>query len=135
MKGGARMKAKAIEYLNSLILESTPKAELDLIEFAKKCVREYKEKEPKVKVGFVPPTKQEVADYVASKGYYVDVDKFYEYYTVAEWHDKLGKPVKNWKLKLLVWKQDTNEKQQFIKNNYTKQQIDDLITNLDEVEV
>lgn len=130
------MKSKVIDWLNSLILESTPKAELDLIEFAKKCVREYKEKEPKVKVGFVPPTKQEVADYVASKGYYVDVDKFYEYYTVAEWHDKLGEPIKNWKLKLLAWKQDTcPQKENYIHNNYTKESIQSLITNLDEVEV
>lgn len=131
------MKAKVIEYLNSLILESTPKAELDMIVFAKKCVNAYKEKEPKAKVGFVPPTKEEVAEYVASQKYNVDVDKFYEYYTVAEWHDKSGKPVKNWKLKLLVWKQDTKvqPKDGYIHNNYTSEQIKGFITNLDEVEV
>lgn len=131
------MKAKVIEYLNSLILESTPKAELDLIVFAKKCVNAYKEKEPKKKESFVPPTKEEVASYVASKGYNVDVDKFYEYYSVAEWHDKNGKAIKNWKLKLLVWKQESKvqPRQQFIHNNYSSEQIKGLLTDLDNVEV
>lgn len=131
------MKAKVIEWLNSLITESTPKAQLDLIAFAKKCVNAYKEKEPKVKVEFVPPTKQEVADYVASKGYNVDVDRFYEYYSVAEWRDKNGKAVKNWKLKLIVWKRDDKpaSRKQFVTNNYTSAEIKGLISNLDEVEV
>lgn len=131
------MKAKVIEWLNSLITESTPKAQLDLIAFAKKCVNAYKEKEPKVKVEFVPPTKQEVADYVASKGYNVDVDRFYEYYSVAEWRDKNGKVVKNWKLKLIVWKRDDKpvSRKQFVTNSYTSAEVKGLLSDLDEVEV
>ena len=133
------MKSKVIEYLNSLVSESTPKAELDLIAFAKKCVNAYREKEPKAKVEFVPPAKQEVADYVASKGYNVDVDRFYEYYSVSDWRDRNGKAVKNWKLKLLVWNRPNNnmlaQKERFIHNGYTQEQINSLITDLDEVEV
>ena len=36
------MKTKAINYLNGLATPTTPKSELDLIEFIKKCVREFK---------------------------------------------------------------------------------------------
>lgn len=133
------MKSKVIEYLNSLVSESTPKAELDLIEFAKKCVRAYQEKEPKKKESFVPPTKEEVASYVKSMGYNVDVDTFYTYYTNTKWHDKNGKIVKNWKNKTMTWSIRSGNKvsqpQAFIHNNYTSEQIQGLLTNLDEVEV
>lgn len=39
------MKTQAIKYLNGLITENTTKKELDLIEFCKKCVKEYKMEE------------------------------------------------------------------------------------------
>ena len=44
------MKAQAIRYLNSLITDYTTKKDIDLIEFVKKCVKEYEveEKQPKV---------------------------------------------------------------------------------------
>ena len=59
------MKAKAIKYLNSLITDETPKKELDLIEFCKKCVREYK----------VEEKNKENEDYIAEL-----FDKFYKVY-------------------------------------------------------
>lgn len=131
------MKTITIDWLNGLITENTTKAELDKIEFAKKCVKAYKEKEPKKAVGFVAPTLKEVEKYAKEKDYNVDVDKFYDYYTVAEWHDKNGKPIKNWKLKLLLWNNNNKDSNtnNFIHNNYTKKQIKGLITNLDDVEV
>ena len=39
------MKSKVIDWLCGLVTETTTKAELDMIEFAKKCVKAYKEKE------------------------------------------------------------------------------------------
>lgn len=59
------MKAKAIKYLNELITDETPKKELDLIEFCKKCVREYK----------VEEKNKENEDYIAEL-----FDKFYKVY-------------------------------------------------------
>lgn len=44
------MKTKAIEFLNSLVRDDTTKKEIDLIEFVKKCVREYAEPEKVAKV-------------------------------------------------------------------------------------
>lgn len=39
------MKSKCLEYLENLITEDTPKKELDIIEYIKKCVKDFKEKE------------------------------------------------------------------------------------------
>lgn len=39
------MKTKAINYLNSLMTDETTKKELDLIDYIKKCVRQYSEQE------------------------------------------------------------------------------------------
>lgn len=97
------MKSKAIKWLNSQITESTPKAELDVIDFLKKCINQFVEKEKAKKPKFQPPTLAEVEQYVREKDYNVDVARFMEYYTTSEWHDNNGKPIKNWKLKLLVW--------------------------------
>lgn len=51
------------------------------------------------------PTITEVEDYFLEKGSTVEKAKqAFEYYEVANWHDSKGKPVKNWKQKMLsVW--------------------------------
>jgi hypothetical protein len=97
------MKSKATKFLNSLIKDDTTKGELDVIDFLKKCVNQFVEKEKASKPKFQPPTLAEVEQYVREKNYNVDVARFMEYYTTSEWHDNNGKPIKNWKLKLLVW--------------------------------
>lgn len=97
------MKSKALKWLNSQVNDGTTKAEIDIIEFLKKVVKCYVEKEKVVKAEFVPPTLAEIQEYVNLKQYNVDVNKFYTYYTESGWHDGRGKPIKNWKLKLLVW--------------------------------
>ena len=61
-------------------------------------------KEKVSKRKFIPPTLQEVIKYVKEKCYQVDVKKFLEYYTESNWHDRDGKPVRNWKQKIIaVW--------------------------------
>ena len=53
---------------------------------------------------FKPPTLKEIIEYVKEKGYQVDVKKFFEYYTESNWHDRDGRPVRNWKQKIIaVW--------------------------------
>ncbi len=49
------------------------------------------------------PTLQEIKDYIATKEYNVDPQTFYDYYTESDWKDCKGKPVKNWKLKVITW--------------------------------
>ena len=61
-------------------------------------------KAPRRKSAFVPPTVEEVRDYCREKGYaYVDPAFFVAYYAEADWHDRDGKPVKNWKQRVITW--------------------------------
>lgn len=52
---------------------------------------------------FVPPSLDEVEQYVEEKGLAIDARRFFDFYTEGEWHDGGGKPVKNWKQKALTW--------------------------------
>lgn len=49
------------------------------------------------------PTIEEVRKYASENNLIIDPDYFYKYYETAEWKDAKGKPIKNWKLKLLTW--------------------------------
>ena len=51
---------------------------------------------------FVPPTLEQVEQYVKEKGLQVDPQFFCEYYEADNWHSK-GEPVKSWKQKILTW--------------------------------
>lgn len=57
---------------------------------------------------FVPPTLREVEDFFKEKKYSAAAaKKAFEYYDVAGWMDSNGKPVKNWKQKMIsVWFKD-----------------------------
>lgn len=52
---------------------------------------------------FTPPSLSEVKDYVNARRSSVDPVKFHEYYETGDWKDKDGKPVKNWKQRLISW--------------------------------
>lgn len=58
---------------------------------------------------FERPTVEEIRQYAKSKGYQVDVQRFFDYYEANEWHDKDGKPVKSWKQKLITWSGRNNQ--------------------------
>ena len=62
-------------------------------------------KQRKVKIEFTPPTIEEVKAYIAEKGYSVNPQTFYDYFTAGEpkWVDKNGSPVLNWKQKIVTW--------------------------------
>lgn len=69
--------------------------------------------------GMIPPTLSDVMDFYKHKAfesmekgyigvpYYrfeqTDVKQFFEWYSTSEWKDRDGKPIVNWKLKLLTW--------------------------------
>lgn len=55
------------------------------------------------KKGFVPPTLEEVGEYIQKKGYQIDAQHFLDYYEAADWHFANGKPVKSWKQCLVTW--------------------------------
>ena len=60
------------------------------------------EEEPKRK-RFVPPTLEEVQAYCKERENNVDPNRFFDYYEQGGWKDSAGKPVKNWKQKLITW--------------------------------
>lgn len=54
------------------------------------------------KGSFVPPTLDEVKEFVKSKGYTEECAiKAWEYYDAMDWHDRDDKPVKRWKGKII----------------------------------
>lgn len=58
---------------------------------------------------FVPPTLDEVIAYVKERGNKVDPNKFYDYYTAADWKDSKGQQVRNWKQKCITWESHRSE--------------------------
>lgn len=52
---------------------------------------------------FIPPTLEEIINYCNERNNNVDAQTFYDYYQVNDWKDSQGKPIKNWKQKLITW--------------------------------
>lgn len=52
---------------------------------------------------FVPPKIDDINAYIAEKGLIVNGQVFLDYFTAGDWKDSEGKPVKNWKQKLISW--------------------------------
>ena len=77
----------------------------------KSCVTPLKVKERKVKERkekdkvkkLTPPSLSEINSYIQEKGYQVDGQKFFDYFTESGWVDSAGKPVRNWKQKVITW--------------------------------
>lgn len=68
------------------------------------------ESNKQTKKKFAPPTLDEWLEYSAEKGLKLKkMEEAYEAYEVAGWHDSQGKPILNWKQKILnVWCKDEN---------------------------
>lgn len=64
----------------------------------------------KIKI-FQPPLLDEVKIYFKENGFSESLaEKFFNSYSVANWHDSQGSPVKNWKQKAInVWFKDENK--------------------------
>jgi predicted phage replisome organizer len=59
---------------------------------------------------FTPPTIEEVKAYCEERKNNVDYKKFYEYYSIADWKDSKGQPVKNWKQKMIAnWERNATK--------------------------
>ena len=67
-----------------------------------------KDKEIDTRARFVPPTLEEVVAYCAERKSSVDPRTFWDYFQTGGWKDSEGKPVKNWKQKLITW--ETHDK-------------------------
>lgn len=58
---------------------------------------------------FVPPTLDEIKAYCQERNSCVDPQTFFEYFTTGGWKDSEGKPVKNWKQKLITWEKHSTQ--------------------------
>jgi hypothetical protein len=72
------------------------------------------------------PSISEVEDYFLEKGSTIEAaKKAFEYYDVADWKDSKGKPVKNWKQKMLaVWINNSNFNNNFKSPKTKKEQYE-----------
>jgi len=55
------------------------------------------------KIDFIPPSLEEIKQYIEEKNINVDANQFFNFFDVANWIDSKGNEVKNWKQKLLTW--------------------------------
>ena len=86
---------------------------------------------------FIPPTIEEVKSYCEERQNGIDAENFIAFYSSKGW--KVGnQSMKDWKSAVITWEKrekKASKKDHFIRNNYSKDQINSLISNLDEVEV
>lgn len=70
-----------------------------------------KRKRAKKQPSFIPPSKEEVIQYFADKGYSsAAASKAFDGYDVADWHDTKGNKIRNWKQKMInVWFTEENK--------------------------
>ena len=61
-------------------------------------------KKPKI------PTLAQVNGYIKEKSLGVNGWDFFEYFNAGDWYDSEGKPVLNWKQKLITWNKNSNGK-------------------------
>ena len=57
---------------------------------------------------FVKPTFEEVQAYCQERNNSVDAKAFFDYYNAGDWKDAKGKPVRNWKQKVITWERSNN---------------------------
>lgn len=64
---------------------------------------------------FTPPTLEEVTAYCQERHNEVNPKQFFDYFEAGHWVDSQGKPVRNWKQKMITW-----EKKQYKPKNTEK---------------
>ncbi len=73
--------------------------------------KEETEKKRKTKVVFVPPSLQEVSDYIKERNSPIDPIAFHSHYTTVGWVYGRGKtPVKDWQACVVTWESKERKK-------------------------
>lgn len=67
-------------------------------------------KTTRIKKDFIPPTIEQVTEYVVEKQLVINPYKFIDWYSKTDWKDNEGKQIKNWKNKLVNWDSREREK-------------------------
>lgn len=61
------------------------------------------------KNSFDIPTLEEVSDFCKARGSPVDPKRFYDYYDARNWIDSQGKPVTEWRSRIIAWEDNPTE--------------------------
>lgn len=61
------------------------------------------------KNGFDVPTLDEISDFCKARGSPVDPKRFYDYYNSRHWIDSKGKPVTEWRSRVIAWEDQQEE--------------------------
>lgn len=88
--------SNANAYANAMQEESESNADAMQVKKSK----QKKSKESKV---FIPPTLQDIQEYILEKEYNVDANKFFDYYDSANWTKANGEKVLSWKQTIVTW--------------------------------
>jgi len=65
-------------------------------------------KKSMAKKKFIPPTLEEVREFISINTLKVCPDTFFKYFEAGDWIDSKGNPVRSWKQKILTWASRTN---------------------------
>ena len=89
---------------------------------------------PPKKRAFIPPTLEEVNDYILERGIHnVSAKAFYDYYEAGDWHDAKGNKVKSWKQMLLTWaRHESGGNTKTTKSANNGNRLDEALSMLDE---
>lgn len=86
---------------------------------------------PPKKRAFIPPTLEEVNDYILERGIHnVSAKAFFDYYEAGDWHDAKGNKVKSWKQKLLTWARHEDSEVKPSQNLTRSQQINQNVESV-----
>jgi len=67
-----------------------------------------------------PPSLEEIELYISEGKYNISPEKFYNYYAALKWHTRSGKPITDWKEKIIEWnKTQRNNEREIHQPNYT----------------
>ena len=99
---------KILTKVTFLISSSYPTSPTKLL--TKKVTKKVtKQNEPKTNAKFMPPTIEEVTEFVISKSYHFDPEQFVSFYQSKGW--KVGStPMKDWKAAAVTWEKRWTEK-------------------------
>ena len=120
---------------NVQALSNMSKQEKD-IELDKDIKKEIKKKK------FEKPTLEEVSAYCKERNNGIDAEAFIAFYESKGW--LIGKtPMKSWKSAIITWEKSRtkqysykeNPKQDYLHHNYTKEQLNSIIDDLDNIEI
>ena len=105
-------KIKFVEYAIGVLVElgwviddlvRTKSVQGSLFSDPKSSVVKSNKEKGSVEKEFIAPTIKQISIYIQEKDLAVSAKRFLDWYTESEWMTTEGKPVKNWKLRLLSW--------------------------------